>query len=156
MDEEKVGFPWEIILPVVLGSVFFALYQEAPVVLRPAISRIAGISCFLVVYRAAVRRVSGFVESHGPAAFTPSHLPEPVRTFKRKGTRTERVCEEFDELCRKLSISLTSFDYFLYTLELKRVREEILAEVRAMEHKPRRGVTAEQIARVIAKMEESV
>lgn len=156
LDEEKVGFPWEFVLPVVLGSVFFALYGEAPAVLRPAISRIAGISCFLVIYRAATRRLSGCVELHGPAAFRPSHPPQPVVTIKRQRNRTEFVCKEFDELRRKLSISLSSFDYFLYTLELKRVPKEILEEARAMEHKPGRGVTPEQIASVIAKMEEFV
>lgn len=154
LDEEKVGFPWEIVLPVILGSIFFALYGEAPVILRPAISRIAGISCFLVVYRAAMRRASGFVESHGPAPSGPNRLPRPVITMKRKHSRTEFVCKEFEELRSKLSISLSSFDYFLYTLELKRVPEEILAEARAMDHKPGKGATPEQIASVIAKMEE--
>ncbi|MCR4402760.1 MAG: hypothetical protein NUW12_08240 [Firmicutes bacterium] len=152
--EEKLGFPWEIALPVVLGPVFFVLYALAPQILRPAISRIAGVSCFWAVYRAAVRNLGASVESPGPAAFRSGRFSRPA--VRPTLTGTGSVCREFDELRHKLNISLTNFDYLLYTLRLKRAPEEVIAMAAAMEHESGQGATPEQIARVLEKMEECI
>lgn len=140
-----------IVSPLTWGAVLFLVYLRVSEFTRPAVLRVAGAFCFFLAYWAAVRSTHGLVESRDPV-----RLSRVAFGAKAPASRDVQpgLPHEFDRLCRQVEVSLLSRDYLIHTLEAGKAPPEALAEARALKPDRRGRLTAQQVERVLAKMEE--